>query len=164
MTTSEQMVRTELLIDVEQFIAYELQLLDEHQYSAWVDLFADDGIYWVPSNSDDYDPARHVSIIYNDKPGLLKRVARLDKGRAVQEVRSRVAHQFSNTLVLDERGDEITVRVVMVVYEVQRARKNYYPGSCIYRLRRSGTGWRIVLKKLCLIDNDQFYEHLAFMI
>lgn len=149
---------------IEQFIADELRMLDEHDYHAWVELFADDGVYWLPSNIHDYDPRKHVSIIYNDKAQLVKRIARLDAGRAVQEVRSRVAHQFSNVLVLEESGEEITVRVVMVVFEVQRARKNFYPGHCIYRLRRTPDGFRIALKKLCLIDNDQFYEHLAFMI
>lgn len=164
MSTSGEVLKRELRSELEQFIAHELQLLDDHRYAAWVDLFADDGIYWVPSNIDDYDPATHVSIIYNDKAGLQRRVKRLDIGRAVQEVRSRVAHQFSNTLVLDETDSEVTVRVVMVVFEVQRSRKNYYPGSCTYRLRRTDDGWRIVLKKLCLIDNDQCYEHLAFMV
>lgn len=149
---------------VEQFISHELRLLDDHDYHSWLELFADDGVYWLPSNIDDYDPAKHVSIIYNDKSALLRRIARLDVGRVVQEVRSRVAHQFSNVHVLEETANEVTVRVVMVVYEVQRSRKNYYPGHCVYKLRRTDEGWRIVLKKLWLIDNDQFYEHLAFMI
>ena len=164
MSASDEMLKRELRSELEDFISHELQLLDDHQYTAWVELFADDGIYWVPSNLDDYDPAAHVSIIYNDKVGLHRRVKRLDIGRAVQEVRSRVAHQFSNTLVLDQTDNEVTVRVVMVVFEVQRSRKNYYPGSCTYRLRRTDDGWKIVLKKLCLIDNDQCYEHLAFMV
>jgi 3-phenylpropionate/cinnamic acid dioxygenase small subunit len=103
-------------------------------------------------------------FIYDDKAALLRRVRRLGLGRAVQEVRSRVGHSFSNLLVLEETDEEVTVRVVMVVYEVQRSRKNYYPGHCVYRLRRTDCGFRIALKKLWLIDNDQFYENLAFMI
>lgn len=149
---------------IEQFISHELRLLDDHEYHAWIDLFAEDGVYWLPSNLDDYDPTKHVSIIYDDKAALLRRVRRLGLGRAVQEVRSRVGHSFSNLLVLEETDEEVTVRVVMVVYEVQRSRKNYYPGHCVYRLRRTDCGFRIALKKLWLIDNDQFYENLAFMI
>jgi 3-phenylpropionate/cinnamic acid dioxygenase small subunit len=164
------MTSTEISLDrstresIEQFIFHELRLLDDHEYPAWVELFAADGVYWVPSNLDDYDPKKHVSIIYDDKPALLLRIARLAIGRAVQQIRSRVVHQSTNLLVLDETDEEITVRVAMVVFEVQRDRKNYYPGHCLYRLRRTATGFEIVLKKLCLIDNDQYYEHLAFMV
>jgi len=150
--------------EIEQFISHELALLDDHEYSAWIELFAEDGVHWLPSNINDYNPNEHVSIIYDDKDAMLRRVRRLNLGRAVQEVPSRVCHQFSNLLVLEETDEEVMVRVVMVVYEVQRSRKHYYPGHCVYRLRRTDHGFRITLKKFCLIDNDQFYEHLTFMI
>ncbi len=156
--------RPELLFEVEQFIYREVQLLDEHRYDEWLDLFAADGIYWVPSNDESNDPHTHVAIIYNNRDALGKRIARLGIGRAVQEVRSRVAHQVTNIQIGAIDGDEMEVRTVTVVYEVQRSRKNYYPGSCEYRLRQTDDGFSIVSKKLSLIDNDQYYEHLAFMV
>jgi len=164
MTITDTPVDSSVVTEVEQFIFNELLMLDEFRYRDWLDLFAEDGLFWLPSNLDDYDPAKHTSIIYNDKNQLAMRIKRLEMGRVVQEIRSRLAHQVSNLLILEDDGEVITARVVLTIFEVQRSRKSMYPGHCIYKLRRTDEGLKIVLKKQCLIDNDTYYQHLAFMV
>ena len=66
---------------VEAFLYHEAALLDAGALDDWVELFTDDGVYWVPARTDAPDPARHVSIVYDDKPRLLVRVARLQSGK-----------------------------------------------------------------------------------
>ena len=65
---------------VERFLFLEARLMDEHRYKEWLALWAEDGLYWVPCNDDDIDPARHVSIIYDDRARIQQRVERLASG------------------------------------------------------------------------------------
>ena len=55
---------------VESFLYREARLMDESRYKEWLDLFTEDALYWIPSNEDDADPSRHVSIVYAPKPQL----------------------------------------------------------------------------------------------
>jgi benzoate/toluate 1,2-dioxygenase subunit beta len=50
--------------EVEAFLYVEAEICDRHRYSDWLDLWAEDGCYWVPCNDDDSDPATHVAITY----------------------------------------------------------------------------------------------------
>ena len=34
--------------DVEQFLYRQAELLDTKQWQPWIDLFANDGVYWMP--------------------------------------------------------------------------------------------------------------------
>ena len=49
---------------IESFLYYEARLIDEHQYDEWLSLWTEDALYWVPCNEDDFDPERHISIVY----------------------------------------------------------------------------------------------------
>ena len=35
--------------ELEAFVLAEARLLDERRFAAWLELFAEDGVYWVPS-------------------------------------------------------------------------------------------------------------------
>ncbi|MGH7804230.1 MAG: aromatic-ring-hydroxylating dioxygenase subunit beta, partial [Candidatus Binatia bacterium] len=47
---------------VESFLYREARLMDTHRYDEWLALFDEDATYWIPSNRDDIDPRREVSI------------------------------------------------------------------------------------------------------
>jgi len=38
-----------------------------------------------------------------------------------------------------------------------------FPASCEYRLRRDGARWKIVQKKVVLLDSDQPHYNLSFI-
>ena len=65
--------REEMPVDrhkIESFLYREARLMDEHAYDEWLALWTDDALYWVPCNEDDFDPERHVSIVYENKARL----------------------------------------------------------------------------------------------
>ena len=83
---------------VEQFLFHEAQLMDEHRFDEWLALWSEPALYWVPSNRDDLDPAREVSLIYDDWVRLQLRIARLKSGFAhAQEPRSRMRRGLKKT-------------------------------------------------------------------
>ena len=55
---------------VEQFLYREADLMDEHRYDEWLALWTDDALYWVPTGSDEIDPKREISLIYDDRTRL----------------------------------------------------------------------------------------------
>lgn len=141
--------------EVEAFLYEEAARLDRRDYQGWHALFAADGIYWIPSNDDDVDPSRQVSIVYDEPGPLRERVWRLDSGLAyAQEPRSRSLHLVSNVSVSEASADELDVRSAFVITEFRRGRQFLYSGRYEHRLRRRGDGLEIVLKKVLLIDND----------
>ena len=92
----------------EAFLFLEARLCDESKYDEWSALWTDDGTYWVPVNSDDYDPRKHLSIIYDDRAQLQDRIDRLKSGKAwAQEPPSRMARIVSNIEIghVCENGD-----------------------------------------------------------
>ena len=55
---------------------------DDNAYDAWLDLYADDALYWVPCNADDVNPTRQISIYYDNRERLEERITRLKSGAA----------------------------------------------------------------------------------
>lgn len=149
----------------EDFIHAEVGLLDEGRHDEWLALFAEDGVYWVPSNDLDNDPARHVSIIHDTREQLGMRIKRYQAGRVVQEIPSRTLHLVGNVTVPPTgRGDGLVeVRAGIALFEVHGGRNMTYPAHCRYLLRDEGGGWRIVLKKVAFLANDQYFANLAFL-
>src|SRR5438445_7077305 len=89
---------------VETFLYREARLMDEHAYDEWLALWTEDALYWVPCNEDDYDPERHVSIVYENRARLEDRIQRLKSGAAyAQDPKSRLSRVVGN-VEIEARG------------------------------------------------------------
>ena len=53
--------------EVEQFLYRQAELLDAKHWQAWIDLFADDGIYWMPARAEQTEWESSPSIFIEDK-------------------------------------------------------------------------------------------------
>ncbi len=151
---------------VEQFLYREARLADESRYDEWAALWTDDAIYWVPTNTDDYDPRHHLSIIYDDRNRLQDRVDRLKSGAAwAQDPKSRMRRLISNIEIgpTNERGD-IEVYSNFVLGELRRGLQAVYFGGQVHRLRPGPQGFKLAYKKVMLINNDEPIHNLSFLI
>lgn len=152
--------------EIEAFLFTEARLADSGDYDAWLSLWTDDALYWIPANRDDYDPNAHVSIIYADRERLQDRIDRLKSGGAwAQEPMSRACRLISNVEVESpDKNDEITVRSNFVLGELRRGRQTIYFAHQIHRLRPTATGLRMSYKKVMLINNDEPIHNLSFLV
>jgi benzoate/toluate 1,2-dioxygenase subunit beta len=152
--------------DVESFIYLEARLMDEHRYEAWLSLWSDDALYWVPCNDNDIDPTRHVSLIYDDRLRIEDRVRRLEGNAAhAQKPNSRLTRVISNMEIEDAAEGEVTVHSNFNLTEVRRGRLNVFAGRTTHRLRPSGDcNFKIIYKKVMLVNNDAPIGHLTFLI
>lgn len=143
-------------MDAAAFLVHEARLLDAGRYDEWLDLFANDGFYWIPSRPDQTDPWNHFSILHEDPSVLRLRVRRLHHAHVhAADPPARTAHMVGNVTITDGAGDaEVEARSTLMVAEYRAGERRLWAGQCLHRLRRSGEGFKIVLKRIDLIDAD----------
>jgi benzoate/toluate 1,2-dioxygenase beta subunit len=150
---------------IENFLYREARLMDEHAYDEWLALWTDDALYWIPCNDDDFDPERHVSIVYENRARLEDRIARLKSGAAyAQDPKSRLSRVVSNVEIADGEGIEVNVRSTFNVTALRRSRMDIFAGRAIHKLRPEGDNFKIAYKKVLLINNDVVINNLTFLI
>jgi 3-phenylpropionate/cinnamic acid dioxygenase small subunit len=153
---------------VEQFLYREARLADEQRLDDWLTLWAEDALYWVPCNQDDVDPARQLSIIYDDYARLKLRVARITKtGMAwTQEPRSRLRRLVSNIEIYDGPDGLIQTFSNFRLTELRANRRDpvEWIGRTEHRLRPHGDDFRLAYKKVMLINNDHEMTQLSCMV
>ena len=152
---------------IERFLIHEVQLLDERRFEEWRDLFAEDGVYWVPLEPDQVSPEGRASLFYDDRELMKTRVERLEHPRIhVQTPPSRTAHLVGNVLVeqADEARGEYVVGSTVIMVEYRDEAQRLFAGRQRHRLRRDGMGLRIVEKRVDLINCDCAFEAIAVPI
>jgi benzoate/toluate 1,2-dioxygenase beta subunit len=149
---------------VEEFLYQEAKLIDEHRYEEWLALWSEDALYWVPCNSDDADPTRQAMIIYDNRARLEERVYRLTSGAAwAQQPQSRTRRLISNVEVGEDSGG-YAVESNCIIAELRRSRQDIFAARLLHTLRPIGDSFRIALKKVLLLNNDEPIDNLTFLV
>ena len=152
-------------MDIENFIYREARLLDERRFEEWMNLFAEDGYYWVPAYPDQDDPYEAVSIYFDDRAMMKTRLSRLDHPKIhSQKPASRTVHSVSN-IETDEShhvDGEILVHSALLMLEYRLDKQTSYGGRCRHLLRvKDGGGYEIAWKRVDLINCDGVFETLS---
>ena len=151
----------------EAFVIHEARLLDERRFRDWMALFADDGTYWVPAVPDQASPFEAASLFYDDRELMKTRVDRLEHPRIhVQTPPSRTAHLVGNMIIeqAEEAKDEYLVGSTVIMVEYRDDAQRLFAGRQHHRLRREGEAFRIVQKRVDLINCDSAFEAMAVPI
>lgn len=152
--------------EAERFLFQEARLLDERRFRDWMALFAEDGTYWVPAVPGQESPFDQASLFYDDRELMQTRIARLEHPRIhVQMPPSRTAHLIGNvTVEKADAPDEYAVLSTVIMVEYRNEKQRIFAGHQTYRLRREGAGWKIVQKRVDLINCDSAFEAMAVPI
>jgi len=147
-----------LRADIESFLYREARLLDERRFEDWRELFADDGVYWVPVRPDQTDPLHEVSIIYDDRTAMAARIRRLRHPRAHAELPpTRAIRAVSNIEIESGSGTEIGARSVLTMTEFRDLIVTVYMARVRWILAHDG-GYRIRLKRVDLVNADGMHH------
>jgi benzoate/toluate 1,2-dioxygenase beta subunit len=149
---------------IEQFLYREARLLDERRFEEWRDLFADDGVYWMPTQHGQTSTDEVVSIFYDDRGVMASRIKRLRHPDAhIQVPVSHTAHLVGNVEVepAPDADGNIVVRAVFLMTEFRRDEPRWLSGRYRYLLARSGADLRIRMKKVELINCDAALPAMA---
>jgi 3-phenylpropionate/cinnamic acid dioxygenase small subunit len=150
----------------EQFLIHEATLLDERRFRDWMELFAEDGTYWVPAVPNQDSPFNQASLFYDDRDLMKTRVERLEHPRIhVQTPPSRTAHLIGNVVASPgDKTDEYLVASTVIMVEYRDEHQRVFAGRQRHRLRREGASFRIVQKRVDLINCDSAFEAMAVPI
>ena len=155
----------DLVEEVTDLLYLEAELADANAYDDWLALWDEECLYWVPCNLDDYDPAHHVSIIYDDRSRLEQRCFRLTTGGAhAQEPASKSCRVVGNVRVGEEIDGVVEAGARVIIVELRLGRRSVLAARVRYRLRRVGDGLRIAEKKVMLLDANEPLGNMTFLI
>lgn len=149
------------------FVVAEARLLDELRFDDWLQLFADDGIYWMPLAHGQTDPKLHASLMYEDKLLLQVRIERLRGARTFsQQPRSRCHHLLQTPSVesRDEAAGVYTTRTAFHYVETRMDEQTLYAGWTTHTLVSQGGGLRIKLKRVDLVNCDAAFGNMQLFM
>lgn len=170
----------ELKQDIEDFLYLEADLLDQRRFREWLNLLAEDLVYFMPIRRNvkfgqhaEHENTRQgegISWFDEDKWTLGKRVDQILTGvHYAEEPLSRVAHMVSNVRLLDvspsvDDPREVTVGCRFLVYQNRVEYENYtFIGRRTDVLRRSGDSWLIARRELILEQNVLLAKNLSIL-
>jgi len=189
--SSPARVSVELQHEIEQFLYHEAQLLADREYQDWLDLFADDIHYWMPTRYNrlrremhkEFSAPDEAAFFDEDKDSLSRRMTRLETGMAwAEDPPSRTRHLFTNVRVVpteeavlsgSRRNDQGGTPCPPGEYEVHcnfllyRSRLEhdveFFVGARTDRLRRTdrGAGWEIARRKVVLDQSTLNAKNLS---
>jgi ethylbenzene dioxygenase subunit beta len=149
---------------IEDFLIHEVSLLDKRRFEEWRDLFADDGHYWVPLKPGQENPMGESSLFYDDRTIMATRFERLRHPNIhAQTPPHRTCHIVGNVVVedVDTARGEVTVSSNMIMTDFRLREQRVFSGHVTHRLRRTGSDYQIVLKRVDLINCDDVFELIA---
>ncbi len=127
-------VADSIQIRIQQFLAYEAELLDDRKFRDWLELFADDTHYWMPVRASRTPRERHLELSAPDglatfdefKADLEQRIRKIETGKAwAEEPPSRTRHCVSNVRVRLSEG-MYAVRSNIIVFQSRAERDEHW--------------------------------------
>jgi benzoate/toluate 1,2-dioxygenase beta subunit len=151
----------------EDFLYREAALLDSWQLDEWLTLFSQETppLYWIPGSDDETDPTLQTSILYDDRKRTEERVWRLLKGPAHAQIpRSKTRRMISNVMVAALSPDRAAVTSCFSIHESRKDQQRVFVGQYLHHLVLEAGSWRIAMKKVQLLNNDQPIFNLSFVV
>ena len=143
--------------DLIDFVVHEARLIDQHRFEEWLDLFADDGHYWMPLEWGQTDPRLTTSLMYEDKLLLQIRIERLKGNRTFsQKPKSRCHHVLQTPQIdkRDEAANEYVTWTPMHYVETRLDEQDLYAAWATHTLAMIGGKLKIKLKRVDLVNCD----------
>ena len=150
--------------DIQSFLYREARLLDDEQWDDWLQCYAPDVRFWMPSWDDNdqlvEDPQRDISLIYySNKGGLEDRVFRIrtERSSATSLPEPRTSHNISNVEVIERRGDLVDVRFNWHTMYFRYKTVDPYYGTSFYTIDFSGEQ-PLIRRKTVVLRNDYIHH------
>jgi 3-phenylpropionate/cinnamic acid dioxygenase small subunit len=137
-----------------RFVVHEARLLDEQRFDEWYELFAEDGIYWVPASPGQPDGINHASLAYEDRLLLRIRIERLKGSPPSQRPRSRCHHLLQTPQPAGTVGAARVVRTPFHYTEARGDEQHVFVGTAFHHLVEANGALRIRLKRVDLLTCD----------
>jgi 3-phenylpropionate/cinnamic acid dioxygenase small subunit len=155
-------VNAELQREVEQLLYAQAELLDAKQWQAWMDLFSDDGVYWMPARAEQTEWESSPSIFIEDKPMMEIRKGRVTHPNAWSQAPLWETNHLVSHVALEEASkDRIVVRSRFHLMELRRDSIRHFGGRYRHTLRRNADGQlKIQLQRVDLFNAQAPFDYV----
>ena len=148
---------------IEQFLYRQAECLDTGDWQGFIDLFADDGMYWMPADPSQTTGDGVPSIFYEDRDLMAVRMRRMTHPRAwSQKTEWGTNHVVSNVRIEKDgaAGGELVVRSRFHMMEFRNDATRHFAGSYIHHLQRAPDGYRIKLQRVDMVNAQGLYDYV----
>jgi len=148
--------------EVEQFLYRQAELLDAKRWQDWIDLFAKDGVYWMPPDPS-YKTWDGTPAIFAEDKNLMnvrmKRVLHPDAWS--QRPQWGTNHIVSNVSIQKSRKNgDLEVRSRFHMMELRRDDVRHFAGSYTHQLKKTKNGFQIKLQRVDMTNAQAAYDYV----
>ncbi len=149
---------------IQSFVFQETRALDERRWADWLEFYAEDVEYWMPSWDDDdtltSNPQNEVSLIYYaNRQGLEDRIFRIETERSSATIPdTRHSHSITNLEVLSQDENSVKLRFNWTTHSFRYDILDIYFGYSEYTLDVSGP--KPVIKKKYIVLKNDYVHHV----
>lgn len=155
-------VRAELDLQrqVEQFLFYQAELLDTKSWQAYIGLFADGGVYWMPARPQQTEWLDSPSIFAEDKQLMDVRMGRITHPNAWSQAPLwETSHVLGNVVIENLAETKIQVRSRFQVLELRRDLLRSFAGVYRHTLLRRDEDFAIELQRVDLMNVQAPFDY-----
>lgn len=149
--------------EVEQFLYRQAELLDDRRWQDWIDLFTDDGVYWMPARPEHTTWDGVPSIFAEDRDLMTVRMKRvLHPDAWSQRPLWGTNHIVGNVIVESEdpATGTIIVRSRFHMMELRRDNVRHFAGRYGHTLVRTAEGLRIRHQRVDMTNAQAAFEYV----
>ncbi len=148
---------------IEQFLYRQSELLDARRWAEYIDLFAADGIYWMPPGPEYTTWDGMPAIFAEDRDLMTVRMKRVTHPHAwSQQAEWGTNHVVSNVTIerIDPKTGDVHVRSRFHMMELRRDDLRHFGGTYRHHLARAKDSWRIKLQRVDMVNSQAPYEYV----
>jgi 3-phenylpropionate/cinnamic acid dioxygenase small subunit len=146
---------------VEQFLYRQSDFLDSKRWQDWIDLFAPDGIYWMPPDASYKTWDGQPAIFAEDRNLMTVRMNRvLHPDAWSQRPLWETNHVVSNVVIEKNSSKEIVVRSRFHMMELRRDDVRHFAGSYTHHLKKIKSGYAIKLQRVDMTNAQAAYDYV----
>ena len=153
-------VEAELQQQVEQFLFYQAELLDTKNWQAYINLFTDEGVYWMPARREQTEWLDSPSIFAEDRQLMSVRMGRITHPNAWSQAPLwETNHELGGVVIEELAETKIQVRSRFQVLELRRDQLRSLAGAYRHTLLRQGEAFKIELQRVDLMNAEAPFDY-----
>lgn len=150
-----------LLRQVQVLLTRQAALLDAKRWNEWMDLFTEDGLYWMPAAPEQSDWESQPSIFAEDRLLMEVRASRLLHPNAWSQAAQWATQHLLGTTIVEQAGsDTLSTWTPFQMMEVRRDKVRHFGGSYRHSLVRQQGQWKIRLQRVDMFNAQASYDYV----
>ena len=152
---------SDMLREIEQFLYRQSELLDGKLWQDYIDLFTEDGVYWMPVTPEQTEWEGSPSIFAEDRYMMEVRMGRVTHPTAWSQAPMwGTSHVLGNVVIESESGDGWIVRSRFHMMELRRDAVRHFGGTYRHTLVREHGQLKIKLQRVDMFNAQAPFDYV----